>query len=66
MYAMQNYMETFIEAVMQQLMDPDAVTPESIRYMFQVFIDMSPEILNVYDQVGNGHLNAYGYTEASD
>ena len=61
MYAMQDYLETFISAVMQQLMDPEAVTPESVEYIFQVFIDLSPEIFNVYEQVGSAHLQPHGY-----
>ena len=66
MYAMQGYMETFIEATMVQLMDREAVTAESIEYIFQVFIDISPEVVRFYREVGMGHLAPYGYEDPAD
>lgn len=66
MYAMQGYMETFIEATMVQLMDRESVTAESIEYIFQVFIDISPEVVRFYREVGAGHLAAYGYEVKRD
>ncbi|MGB0649637.1 MAG: hypothetical protein ACPGQT_01870 [Rhodothermales bacterium] len=63
-YAVQDYVQTPINSVMGNFMSPQAMDPETVQFTFNVFLDLEPEILGAFREVGTNHLHAFGY-EAS-
>lgn len=60
-YAMQEYVQTFINSVMGNFMSPESMDPASIQFTFQIFLDLEPEIVGAFQGVGTNHLVDYGY-----
>ena len=55
-YAAQGYMENVVSAVMNRFMDPSATSIDGIVYTFRVFIDMTPELMELYKELDATHL----------
>lgn len=55
-YAAQGYLENVVSAVVDRFMDPSATSLEGIVYTFRVFMDMTPELLNLYAELESTHL----------
>lgn len=60
LYAMQDYVRHVSLSVIDRLMDPEALTVDSVGFLFRLYIDMTPELISVYDEIGSS-LEAAGY-----
>ena len=60
-YAVHDYVLTLINAVMGNFMSPTAMDPETVEFTFRVFLDLEPEIMGAFREVGFSHLAGYGY-----
>lgn len=65
-YAVHEYVLTLINAVMGNFMAPESMDPNTVEFTFSVFLDMEPEILGAFREVGSAYLSDYGYVSTPD
>lgn len=65
LYAVQGFMEQVVLTVMQNFMTPPEQSLESVLFMFRRMIEIAPPLITLYEEVGETHLAAYGYTAPS-
>ena len=65
MYAVQGFVEHVVLTVMRNFMTPPEQSLESAIFMLRRLIDIAPPLIQMYEEVGETHLSAYGYVVPS-